>query len=96
MEHSHPPPEGGGANRTSSISRYVFLGFLAIAAYFLISEHRAHVIGWLPFLLLAACPLLHLFHHGGHGGGHADGEQSPSPGESLEPARKSERPGRPP
>ena len=48
--------------------RWVFWGFLLIAAYFLITEHRAHVFQFLPFLLLLACPLLHFFHgHGGHG-----------------------------
>lgn len=48
---------------------WVLIGFLAVAAYFLFSEHRAHFIYYLPFLLLAACPLMHLFHgHGGHGG----------------------------
>ncbi len=42
--------------------------FLAIAAFFLWVEHRAHVLGVLPWLLVAACPLLHLFmHRGGHG-----------------------------
>jgi hypothetical protein len=49
-------------------SNWVLLGFLAIAGFFLLTEHRAHVLGVLPFLLLLACPLLHLFHHGGHGG----------------------------
>jgi hypothetical protein len=45
--------------------------FLAIAAFFLWVEHRAHLLGALPWLLLAACPLLHLFmHRGGHGGHH--------------------------
>jgi len=43
-----------------------FLGFLAIAAFFLITEHQAHVLGALPLLLLLLCPLLHLFGHGGH------------------------------
>lgn len=44
-------------------------GFLAIAALLLILEHRAHALQWLPFAILLACPLLHLFHgHGGHGG----------------------------
>lgn len=58
-------------------SRYA-IGFLvlgAISSYFLLSEHRAHFIGALPLLLLLACPLMHVFMHGGHGGhggGHAD------------------------
>ncbi len=62
----------------------VCAGFLAIAAFFLLSEHTAHVLGVLPWLLLAACPLMHLFmHHGsgthehgahsGDGGSRADG-----------------------
>jgi Protein of unknown function (DUF2933) len=48
----------------------VFLGFAAIALFFLWEEHKAHILGALPFILLLLCPLLHLFHggHGGHGG----------------------------
>jgi len=47
------------------------LGFAIVAGFFLLSEHRAHLLGWLPWLLLLACPLLHVFMHGGHGkGGH--------------------------
>ena len=50
--------------------------FLAIAAFFLWVEHRAHVLGVLPWLLVAACPLLHLFvHRDGHGGHHHGPEQ---------------------
>ena len=49
--------------------------FLAIAAFFLWFEHRAHVLGVLPWLLVAACPLLHLFMHGGGHGGHHGREQ---------------------
>jgi hypothetical protein len=46
---------------------WTFWAFAAIALYFLITEHRAHVVQFLPFALLLACPLLHLFHgHGGH------------------------------
>lgn len=48
----------------------VLLGFLAIGACFRITEHRAHLalaIPFLPWLLLLACPLIHLFmHHGAH------------------------------
>jgi hypothetical protein len=55
-------------------SLVVFLAFMAIALFFLLSEHRIHVLGWLPLLLLAACPLMHLFMHHGHGhGGHEKG-----------------------
>ena len=51
----------------NSPRRWIFWGFLAIAAYFLLTEHRAHVFQYLPFLLLLACPLMHLFHgHGNH------------------------------
>jgi hypothetical protein len=52
----------------------VFVGFLLIGAFFLITEHRAHVLGWLPFILLAACPLMHLFMHKGHGDNSTDQE----------------------
>jgi hypothetical protein len=49
---------------------WVFFGFLAVAGFFFFTEHRAHLMGVLPFLLLALCPLMHFFHggHGGHGG----------------------------
>ena len=46
----------------------VLLVFLGIAAFFLVTEHRAHLFGVLPYLLLLACPLLHWLLHGGHGG----------------------------
>lgn len=47
-------------------------GFLLVIGFFLTTEHRAHVFGFLPFLLLLACPLLHLFLHRGHGGRGSD------------------------
>ncbi|CAJ0683982.1 DUF2933 domain-containing protein [Ralstonia holmesii] len=55
----------------------VFVGFALIALFFLFTEHRAHLFGWLPFLLLLACPLLHLFHgHGNHVGHEEDAHDS--------------------
>ena len=58
-------------------NRLVLIGFLAVAAYFLWTEHRAHVVQFLPYGLLLLCPLLHLFHggHGGHGGDHRHHDQ---------------------
>jgi hypothetical protein len=65
-------------------SGIVMLCFLAIAGFFLITEHTAHVFGALPNLLLAACPLMHLFmHHGGH---HHDGDDA-EPGRKLVPPK---------
>ncbi len=49
--------------------RLVLIGFLAIAGFFLVTEHSAHLFGVLPWLLLLACPLMHVFMHHGHGGG---------------------------
>jgi DUF2933 family protein len=48
-------------------SKYVKIGFFIFIAYFLWMEHRAHVIEYLPFIILAACPLMHFFMHKDHG-----------------------------
>jgi hypothetical protein len=70
METGGSPQANGGSWR--SRNKVVLLGFLAIAGYFLWTEHRAHVVQFLPYGLLLLCPLLHLFHggHRGHGGDH--------------------------
>jgi hypothetical protein len=54
-----------------SRSGLAFLGFAAVAAFFLWTEHRAHLLGALPYLIFLLCPLMHMFHggHGGHEGG---------------------------
>jgi len=70
-------PRSGLIGWLRSRSGLVFLGFLAIAVFFLWSEHKAHLFGILPFALLLLCPLLHFFHggHGGHSKDHnADGD----------------------
>lgn len=54
-----------------------FLVFAGIAALLLTEEHRAHTLGLLPFLVLALCPLMHLFMHHGHGG-HGSGPAAPA------------------
>lgn len=57
----------GIEKRQLSKGRLVFIGFLAFALLLLLTEHRAHALGILPYLILLACPLLHLFMHHGHG-----------------------------
>ena len=50
------------------------LVFLAIAGFFLWEEHEAHILGYLPLvLLLGVCGGMHFFMHGGHGGHGGDG-----------------------
>ena len=47
----------------------------AVGGYLLFTEHRAHVLGFLPYVLLLACPLMHVFmHRGHHHGGHSSAE----------------------
>ncbi|NJM92025.1 MAG: DUF2933 domain-containing protein [Rhodospirillaceae bacterium] len=62
----------------------VAAGFLLIGLFFLLSEHRAHLFGVLPYLLILACPLMHLFMHRGHGGHHHQ-EQPRRPDTGEEP-----------
>lgn len=58
--------DSDAVERQHSRSKLALIGFLAVAAFFLFSEHRAHLLGILPYLLVLACPLMHLFHHHGH------------------------------
>lgn len=64
---THESPRTETAQRTRRRSRWVFGGFIAVVALLIALEHRAHLLGWLPWVILAACPLMHLFMHGGHG-----------------------------
>ncbi len=44
--------------------------FAAIAVFFLWEEHQAHILGALPWLILLACPFIHIFMHRDHGHAH--------------------------
>ena len=47
-------------------SGLVLAGFLAIAGYFLWTEHQAHTIAALPWVLIGGCLVMHQFMHRGH------------------------------
>ena len=65
MNDQHRSHDAG--TQVSGRAKQVFVLFAIVAAFFLLAEHRAHVLPYLPWLLLAACPLMHLFmHHGKH------------------------------
>jgi DUF2933 family protein len=69
MEHKHESDNAGSMKSKANIALIIFL---LIGTYFLITEHRAHLYGWVsywwPYVFLLACPLIHLFMHGSHGG----------------------------
>lgn len=76
------PHESDGGKETKSRMKWGLIAFLVIAGFFLVTEHRAHLSGWLSsygiWLLLLACPLIHVFMHGGHGGHGNHSEEEPS------------------
>ena len=47
----------------------------AAALAYLIVEHRPHLLGWIPYLVILACPLMHLFMHRRHGGHGEHGDE---------------------
>jgi hypothetical protein len=62
--------------------RLAFYGFLLVGVIYLLLEHTAHTLGALPYLLFLACPLMHLFMHGGHGHGRSSCHQGTDPAET--------------
>ena len=77
-DHSHrdrsAQPEG---SFWTSRAFLICAGFLVIGGILLWTEPLAHALGFLPYLLILACPLMHMFMHGGHGGhgGHSHHQQ---------------------
>lgn len=56
----------------SGMNSWMLIGLVATAAVallLLLPDHLSHFLGWLPYLLIAACPLIHIFMHRGHGHG---------------------------
>lgn len=58
-----------------SLRAILLCAFLAILGFFLLTEHRAHLFGALPYVFLLACPLFHLLLHGRHGGHDSESQQ---------------------
>lgn len=72
MADHHAHHDHSGASQGSfwtSRAFLVYLGFAALAVVLLWQEHQDHILGVLPYLFLLACPLMHIFMHGGHGHG---------------------------
>ncbi len=57
-----------GAAPWRRLWRAALLMVVLIAAFFVLREHWGQIAGSWPYVLLLACPFMHLFHrHGGHG-----------------------------
>ncbi|WP_135209806.1 DUF2933 domain-containing protein [Vitreimonas flagellata] len=67
-EPASPAPPGGQRPRTPWLVRLLMFAVLGVGAYYIIAEHGAHLLAAWPLLILLACPLMHIFMHGGHGG----------------------------
>lgn len=78
-EHQSASPR---ESRMGGALKIALLMLAAIAGFYLLREHWSHVAGNWIYLLLLACPLMHLFHgHGGHGGHGSHGSPPNKPGD---------------
>lgn len=62
------------------MNSWMLIGIMASAAvalFLLLPDHAPHLLRLLPYLLLAACPLMHVFMRGRHGhGNHGSGSNA--------------------
>ena len=77
---------------TRRLGRYVFWAMLAIALVLLWTEHRVHLVEYLPLGLLFACLGMHLLMHGAHGRGHGRADKSEKHTNADADAREPSRP----
>jgi hypothetical protein len=77
-EHRGAQPQGSGMHRPLKTA---LMMVALVVGFYLLREHWDHVAGNWIYLLLLACPVMHLFHgHGGHGrhGSHATSTTKPA------------------
>ena len=68
MNHPVNESHANGAPSRRRPATIAMLMVVLIVAFYLLREHWGHVSGLWPYLLLLACPVMHLFHgHGAHG-----------------------------
>ncbi len=101
MNHDHSQHDSEPSGFWGSRYSIGLIVMGAIAAYFLLSEHRAHFFEALPLLLILACVGMHVFmhrghggsgEHGGHGGCHKhNGQQHPDNSAAPQPPKTGEQ-----
>lgn len=79
MMHSHEShgeqSNGNGQNWLFSRTGIATLVAVSVLGFLIYEGHGAHLLGFLPYLLILSCPLMHIFMHGGHGGHHHHDEE---------------------
>ena len=71
LQHEdHAPHESGLKDWLYSRTGIATCVVLSVLAFLIATGHSAHLLGAAPYLLLLACPLMHVFMHGGHGHHH--------------------------
>lgn len=75
--HDHTPASSSTSTSGMGAPLKIALWMVAaIGGFYLLREHWNHIAGNWVYLLLLACPLMHLFHgHGGHGDHSASSEK---------------------
>lgn len=48
----------------------LIIGMSLTGGYFLWERYQEQLFSYLPYMILLLCPLMHVFMHKGHGGGH--------------------------
>jgi len=88
MTHSHGSgaQNGNGESWLFSRTGIATCVALAVLAFLIYEGHGAHLLGFLPYLLILACPLMHIFMHGGHGGHHHRDEEREAEDKSAPPS----------
>ncbi|MFY0665653.1 MAG: DUF2933 domain-containing protein [Natronospirillum sp.] len=59
----------------------IAIAILSLLLLYLWDQHRGHILGALPYLIILICPLMHIFMHRGHGQHHDrhDGDKPSTP-----------------
>ena len=68
-DRSTAPPDAHGAcpiHRSSRVIWWVLGGLAAVVLVLVTLEDRTRLLAWIPWLVVVACPLVHLFMHRGN------------------------------
>jgi hypothetical protein len=80
--HDHSAQNGNGQSWLFSRTGVATLVAVSVLGFLIYQGHGAHLLGYLPYLLIGVCLLSHVFMrggHGGHGGHQHGGEEENAP-----------------